>query len=189
MFTIQETVMRTLLCILAVCISTRASAQDLPKPGRAHALFARDAGTWDCDVKMFFQGPQGPPTESKGVEVNELVSGDLYMQSSFTGQMRDQRFEGHSLMGYDPRSKQYVGTWVDNFTSIPTQFKGEYDEQAKTLTVRSIVVDGSGQEIKQKQITTWLDESKKKWEIFMVVDADGKEVEIKLMEMTATKRK
>ena len=181
--------MRTLLCILAVCISAGASAQDLPKPGKAHKLFAREAGTWDCEVKMFYQGPEGPPTLSKGVEVNELVSGDLYIQTSFTYQMRGRKFEGHSLMGYDPHSKKYVGMGVNNFTSIPTQLKGEYDENAKTLTIRSIVVDGSGKELKQKQITTWLGESKKKFEIFLVVDAGGKEIDVKLMEMIAKKRK
>ncbi len=181
--------MRTLLCMLAVCISTSAGAQDLPKPGKAHALFARDAGTWDCDLKMFFQGPQAPPTEFKGVEVNKLVSGDLYLQTSFKCQMGDRSFEGHSLMGYDPRSKKYVGTWVDNFTSIPSRIKGEYDQDARTFTVHKAVVDASGKELKSKQITTWLDESRKKTEIFLVVQAGEKEINIKLMEMLAKKRK
>ena len=181
--------MRILLGILAVCVSTRAGAQDLPKPGKAHLLFASDAGTWDCDVKMFFAGPAGPPIESKGVEVNQLVSGDLYLQTSFTYQLGRVKFEGHGLMGYDPRTKQYVGTWVDNFTPIPTQFHGEYNEKTKTLTVHSVVADGRGQELKQKQITTWLDESTKKFTIFLIVDAGGKETDVKLMEMTAKKRK
>ncbi len=57
------------------------------------------------------------------------------------------------------------------------------------MTAYSLVVDDSGKELKQKQITTWLDESKKKLEIFLVVDAGGKEIDIKLMEMTAEKRK
>ncbi len=178
-----------LFCMAAVCISTFANAQDLRKPGEAHQLFARDAGTWDCDVKMFHKGPKGPPTKSKGVEVNQLVCGGLYMQTSFTFQDRDRKFEGHSLMGYDPRSKKYVGTWVDNFTSVPSQIKGVYNKKAKTLTVHSVVVDGSGNEIKSKQITTWLDESRKKLEIFMVVEVGDKAIDIKLMEMMAKKRK
>jgi hypothetical protein len=105
----------------AAYVPTLASAQPQPKPGKAHALLARDAGTWDCNIKMFFQGPSGPPAEFKGVEVNKLVSGGLYLQTSFTYPMGGRgAFEGHSLMGYDPRSKKYVGTWVDNFTSAAT---------------------------------------------------------------------
>ncbi|MCH7688437.1 MAG: DUF1579 family protein, partial [Planctomycetes bacterium] len=137
----------------------------------------------------FFKGPQGPPTESKGVEVNKLVSGDLYLQRSFTYLMRDRRFEGHSLMGYDPRSKKYVGTWVDNFSSIPSQFTAEYDEKAKTLTVHRTAVDGSGKQLETRQVTTWLDDSNKKFEIFLIVEAGGKKIDIKLMEATAKKRK
>jgi hypothetical protein len=51
------------------------------------------------------------------------------------------------------------------------------------------VVGGNGNEFKSKQTTTWIDDSNKKLEIFIVVEADGKNMEVKLMEMTATKRK
>jgi hypothetical protein len=80
---------------------------------------------------MFFRGPDSPPAAFKGVEVNKLVSGDLYLQTSFKCPMGDRgEFEGHSLMGYDPRSKKYVGAWVDNFTSVPSQLTGEFNEQS-----------------------------------------------------------
>jgi hypothetical protein len=163
-------------------------AQEAPKPTAAHALLASNVGTWDCDVNLYFRGPQSPPTEVKGVEENKLLGGGLYLQRSFTYPMRNRQFEGHLLMGYDPRSKKYVGTWVDNFTSVPSQVQGDYDENAKTLTVRNAVVDRSGNELKQKQVTTWLEDSKKKLEIYLIVEAGGKETEIKLMEMVATKR-
>ncbi|MEX2142160.1 MAG: DUF1579 domain-containing protein [Pirellulales bacterium] len=178
-----------LLWLVVVCIPTLVVAQ-ANRPGKAHELLASEAGTWDCEVKMFFQGPGRPPTEFKGVEVNKLVSGGLYLQTSFTYPMGDRgEFEGHSLMGYDPRVKKYVGTWVDNFTSVPSPINGEYDEKSKTMTVRSTVVDGSGKELKSKNVTTWLDDSRKKFAAFLIVEAGGKETEVKLMEMTATKRK
>jgi hypothetical protein len=98
-------------------------------------------------------------------------------------------FEGHGLIGYDPRSKKYVGTWVDNFSAVPTQYQAEWDEGAKTMTAHSTVVDGNGQELKQKQVTTWVDESTKKFAVFLLVEAGGREMELKLMEMTARRRK
>lgn len=178
-----------LLCVAAGCLSTVTSAADHPKPGDAHKVFARDAGTWDCEVKMFFRGPNSPPAVFTGVEVNKVVSGDLYLQTSFKCQMGDRgEFEGHSLVGYDPRLKKYVGTWVDNFTAVPSQINGEYNENEKLFTSRRVVVDGSGNEQKSKDVTTWLDESTKKLEIFLVVEADRKEIEVKLMEMIAKKR-
>jgi hypothetical protein len=175
---------------IAVVLPTSAVAQPTPKPGKPHELLASDAGTWDCEVKMFLRGPQAPPTEFKGVEVNKLVSGGLYLQSSFTYAMGNRGgFEGHSLMGYNPRTKKYVGTWVDNFTSVPSEIDGEYDEKSKTLTIHSTVVDGQGNEMKSKNTTTWLDDSKKQFAAFLIVEAEGKNMEVKLMEMTATKRK
>jgi hypothetical protein len=170
-------------------IPSRAEAQNLVQPGKPHELLAREAGTWDCDIKMFFRGPAAPPAEFKGVEVNELVSGGLYLRTSFNYPMGNRgEFEGHALIGYDPRSKKYVGTWVDNHTTVPSQVQGEYDENSKTMTDRRTVVGGGGNEFKSKQVTTWLDDSNKKLEIFIIVEADGKDTEIKLMEMTATKR-
>jgi hypothetical protein len=171
-------------------ISLSVEAQFPAKTDKPHELFSRDAGTWDCQVKMFFRGPAGPPVEFKGVEVNELVSGGLYQRTSFKYSMGNRgEFEGHALVGYDPRIQKYVGTWVDNRTTVPSRIEAEFDESEKTMTDRRTVVDGRGKEFKSKQITTWLDDSSKKLEIFMTVEADGKETDIKLMEMIATKRK
>jgi hypothetical protein len=178
------------VALLAGLFPTFAAAQPTPKPGKPHELLARDAGTWDCDVKMFLGGPGAPASEFKGVEINKLVSGGLYLQSSFEFSMGDRgKFEGHSLMGYNPRTKRYVGTWVDNFTSVPSEINGEYDEKSKTLTITSTVVDTQGNEMKSKNTTKWLDDSKKEFAAFLLVNAGGQDMEIKLMEMTATKRK
>jgi hypothetical protein len=42
--------------------------------------------------------------------------------------------------------------------------------------------------LKSKNVTTWLDDAKKKFEAFLIVEAGGQETDVKLMEMTATKR-
>jgi hypothetical protein len=182
--------MRAFLCLSAICFATGAASQTATKHQPAHDLIAKEAGTWDCDVKMYLKGPKAEPSEFKGVEVNTLVSGGLYVQTSFKFKMGNAReFEGHSLIGYDPRAKAYVGTWVDNLTTIPRQIKGEYNEAVKTLTTRSTVVDNAGKEIQSKEITTWLDDAKKKTEIFMIIDIGGKQTDVILMESTATKRK
>jgi hypothetical protein len=189
--------MRTVNCAIAasvMCLLAAAGAQaqdaPMPKPGKPHEVFAKDAGTWDCDVKMYFAGPDMPPSEFKGLEVIELVSGDMYLRSTFTCKMGDAGdFEGHSLMGYDPRTKKYVGTWVDNFTSAPSALEGEYDEAAKTLTIHSSVVDEGGETLNSKQVTTWSDDSSKKFEVFLVVEAGDEKIDVKLMDMTAKKRK
>lgn len=184
--------MRMLVTLLAVsALSAQLSAQELPnpKPTKAHEVLARDAGHWDSEVSMFFAGPDAPPAKYKGVEVVELVSGGLFSRTTFKCQMGEREFEGHGLVGYDPRTKEYTGLWVDNFTSTPTSLKGKYDEEKKTLTMHLTLMDEAGREIKQKQLTTFVNENTKTFQIFLLVDAGGQELEIKVMEMTAKKRR
>jgi hypothetical protein len=160
----------------------------IPKPSDAHKILANDAGTWDTVVKMFFEGSTSPPVEYKGVETAELVRSGLYLRTIAKCKMGDQDYEGHTLVGYNPRSKEYTGTSVNNFVAAPIQMKGTYDAEKKTLTMLSAVVDGKGNEIKQKEVTKFIDDKTKTFTSFMLVDAGGKEMAIKLMEVTAKKR-
>lgn len=183
---LQQTVLAVLVC------SSPILAQEIerPKPTAAHQILAEDAGTWDCKVNMYFQGPDGPPARSQAVEVTELVSGGLYSKSAFHGKMGTEDFEGHGLLGYDPRSKEYVGTWVDNFTAVPTSMRGKYDPKTKQLTLFSkIVIPETGDELQQKQITTYVDDNTKKFEIYLLIGEGDQQQAIKLMEMTAKRRK
>lgn len=184
--------MRITLPLVFVCLAAVVNAQGFPtpKPSENHKVLSADEGTWDCKVKMFLQGPSGPPTEFEGTEVNRVICGGLYVETDFTCKMGDQLFEGHGLMGYNPREKAYTGTWVDNFTAAPSQLSGKYDKDSKTLTITSEVYDEStDQMLTQKQVTKWIDESTKDFKIFLVVKAGEKTMDVKIMEMEAKKLK
>jgi len=137
---------------------------------------------------MYLQGPDGPATEYKGVETIEMVAGDRFSKSEFVCKFGDRDFEGHSLLGWDPQKEKYTGLWVDSFNAAPTAMTGTYDREKKTLTMHSTVVDGSGNELKQKQVTTYLDENKKRFESYLIVEQGGRPLEVKLMEITSTRR-
>jgi len=180
--------MKLFALLLTFILPAIAYSQELPnpQPTKAHQMLAEEAGAWECHVKMYFQGPLGPASEFEGREVNKLVSGGLFLQTTFTCDMGERTFEGHSLLGYDPRKEQYTGVWVDNFTSVPTPQAGIYDAEKKTFTVLSSAFDpDTKSEMKQKQITTWTDKDNKHFVIYILVEAEGKTVEVKLMEMTA----
>lgn len=183
--------MRAIAFIPLLLFSPSLFAQGFPqpKPGAAHKIFAHDAGTWDCEVKMYMAGPEGPPVTFKGVEKNELVSGDLYLLSEFKAKMGEQDFEGRALMGYNPKSKKYEGTWADSFTSAPSQMTGEFDDESRVMTLLCKVQDESGEEMLQKQVTKYHDDDTKTFTLYLVVDEGGKTSDLKVMEMTAKKRK
>ena len=177
----------TLSMIALLVAAAHASGQDFPapKPGEGQKIFVEDVGTWDAVMKMYFEGPQGPAVEYKGVEVNELVSGGLFLKTSFKAKMGDVDFEGHGLVGYDEETKEYLSTWVDTFSATPTQTKGTWDAETKTLTVFNTVDGPDGAQMKMKQVTTRTGPGTKKMEHFLLLGDQA----VKLMELVATKRK
>lgn len=172
--------------LLLVSSASLAIAQGFPtpRPTEAHAVLAKEAGTWDGKVKMFFAGPDGPVAEFTAVETNTLVNNGLHVRTEFTMKMGETTFEGHGLTGWDPKSKTYLGTWTDTFTTTPVRSTGTYDAKTKTFTVESSVVDEAGNEVEQLQTTKFTDADTKVFTIFHMTD--GKRM--KLMEMTAKRR-
>lgn len=159
-----------------------------PKPGPEQKVLAKDVGTWKGKVKMFLQGPDGPPTVYEGTETNQLISGDLFLKSEFQCKMGDRQFEGHGILGFDASKERYTGVWVDNFTSAPTHMTATYDKAKRTMVTRSTIIDDSGNELLQKQVTTWAEDEKSKvFSIFLIINDGDKEVDVKLMEMEAKK--
>jgi len=182
---------RLITCVVVPAFSAALLAQ-APATTQAtdpYKPFADDAGTWDANVNMYFGGPNKSPTESKGIETTELVGGGKASRTTFKYKMRNRPFEGHGLYGYDARTKEYTGLWVDNFAAAPSLMKGTYDPAQKTLTLLSTSVDGAGTEMKVKHVAKHIDERTKTLEIFMIVDAPGgKTQDLLLMSMTAKKR-
>src|SRR5580692_10622765 len=78
-----------------------------PAPGPEHRVFEKDVGTWDADVEV--RMPGAPLQTSRGVAVNRLVCGGLWLVGDFRNETSG--FEGHGVYGYDPQTKKYVGTW------------------------------------------------------------------------------
>ena len=67
--------MSAAFCLAVLTCGYRTSAETTDQPMKPKDLLAREAGTWDCDIRMYFKGPQAPPTEYKGVEENTLLCG------------------------------------------------------------------------------------------------------------------
>lgn len=176
--------------LAAILIDMPAGAQETPatKPADFRKVFAEEAGTWDAVVKSYFRGPDGPVTESIGVETSETICGGAGLRTKFTFKLKSLGFEGHGLIGYDPRLKEYTATRVSNFVPTPYPSRGQYDAPGKTLTMFSTITDQAGKEQRQKQVTKFVDGTTKTIEIFDLVEKNGEKQEVKLMEMTLKKR-
>jgi hypothetical protein len=182
---------RTLACLAASILTASAMAQDQPKivkPTAEHEILAADVGTWDATIKTFMGGPGSEPSVSKGVEVNELMAGGLWILSRFEGTFGPAKFEGRGQFGYDPVKKKYVGTWVDSMSPTLSVLEGNYDAKTRTMTY---VGDGYDPDHKakytQKMVTTTKDDGTRVFSLYMKFE--GEPSEAKFMEITYTKRK
>jgi Protein of unknown function (DUF1579) len=71
---------RTLAFLAASFLTALAMAQEpppAPKPLPEHKILAADVGTWDATIKTYMGGPGSEPAVSKGVEVNEVLTGGM----------------------------------------------------------------------------------------------------------------
>jgi hypothetical protein len=181
---------RVLSCLAALFLGTSAMAQEPPpiqKPLPEHKILAADVGTWDATIKTYMGGPNAEPSVSKGTEVNEVLSGGLWVLSKFEGDFGGMKFEGRGQFGFDPVKKKYTGTWIDSTSTILSVLEGEYDAKTKTMTY---VGDGydPGQKAKftQKMVTTLKDDGTRVFTLYMKFE--GQPAEAKFMEITYTKR-
>lgn len=171
-------------------VTMQALAQDDPKPKTLgpKIVLAQFAGTWDAEVKSYFKGPDGPVTESRGVETTEAIAGGAALRTSFKFKLQGIGFAGHGLIGFDARAKEFTATHVSNFVTTPYQSRGQYDAERKTLTMLNIIVDASGKEQRQKEVITIVDENTKTIVFYDLVEKNGEKQEVKLMEITLKKQ-
>ncbi|GAC1466203.1 MAG: hypothetical protein NVSMB9_06510 [Isosphaeraceae bacterium] len=183
------------MALALVGISRMATAQEqggeahVPRPTAEHKVLTADEGTWDASVKTFLGGPNAEPMVSKGVEINKVMTGGLWLLSQFEGEFGGTSFEGRGQFGYDSLKKTYVGSWIDSMSPTLSVLEGSYDAKTRTMT---FVGDGVDPRTKakytQKMVTTRKDDGTRVFTLSMKSDQTGGQ-EAKFMEITYTKRK
>jgi hypothetical protein len=107
---------------------------DMPKPGAAHKLLERIAGTWTGEETMMPSpwDPKGCKTTAKIVSRVALsgfaVVGDY--QQFREGKLT---FEGHSVWTYDAAQSCYLLHWWDSMGQAVNLFKGNFNGDTLTM--------------------------------------------------------
>jgi hypothetical protein len=97
-----------------------------------------EAGEWEDHVSVYENGPDQPPTEVIGAEVNTLmrnIKGDAWIAHSYNAIFHGFPFAQHGIWGYDPNTDNYHGSFVKTVQSNLSVFEGDYDETTHTLTL------------------------------------------------------
>ena len=153
-------------------------------PGEPHKKLASMVGTWNATVKMW-NAPDAEPAVSKGVSTSTWVLGGRFVQEKFTGSFMGMPFNGMGYTGYDNVTKQYIGSWMDTFSTgmMVSTGKAEGDTYSFTSKMPDPV---SGQMVDTTTKVTVVGKDKHVMEMW-APGPDGKQ--FRMMEITYTRKK
>lgn len=125
------------LAILFVSVLSVAGQEAPPmeQPTDQHEWLKKFVGTWDTESKAI-SAPGEPGFECNGTITSRSV-GDFWIVNEMKASLGGTEFSGIQTIGYDAKSKKYVGTWVDSMNSHMWKYEGTVSEDGATLTLNA----------------------------------------------------
>jgi hypothetical protein len=155
------------------------------QPGEHHEHLKATVGTWETSAKAW-PAPGAEPMTMSGTMESHWILGGRFLQSTYSGSIMGTEFTGMAIDGYDNFQKKYVGSWRDTMGTMTMLFEGHCEQDGKVrIMIGEFVDPASGQKMKNKGVTTILDENTYRYESYMVLP-DGSE--FKNMELVATRK-
>jgi hypothetical protein len=124
--------------LLAVCASSLLMAQeipDFPKPVKEHDLLKQFAGEWETTAESV--GAPGMPGMKCTGKINAKMLGGFWVVSEVETDMMGTKINAIQTIGYDEKSKKYVGTWVDSMLNHLWKLEGTLDPTGRILTLEA----------------------------------------------------
>jgi hypothetical protein len=183
----------TLLALIAAGTSTQAGdkkkdAGGPPKVerGAEHNFLQSLEGTFDAKVK-YYTDPSKAPVETTGVMTRKMILGGNFLQETFKGEFFGSTFNGMGVVGYDANTKKYTNVWFDSMSTSMTQLHGSLDADKKIFTMVGDDIDpNTKKKMKARDVLKIIGADTQTFE--MLRQPDGAPAEIKVMEITYTRR-
>ena len=106
------------------------------EPSKEHQWLQRLVGEWTSEAEMNMK-PDEPPVKSHGTESVRSLGG-LWILAEGQGEMPGGDAATMIMtLGYDPRKKRYVGTWVGSMMTHMWVYDGAVDAAGSTLVLDS----------------------------------------------------
>ena len=109
-----------------------AEWQMVNQKGPEHAHFAKMAGAWKTEMKMWM-APETEPMIAPGTAEFRLILDGRYVEEKYVCGFMGQPFEGRGYEGYDQVKKKYVSVWMDSMSTWPSIARGNRDESGKNV--------------------------------------------------------
>jgi hypothetical protein len=178
----------TMLAVMTMVLAGGVWAADtpqMPKPTKEHEWLKQLEGEWVTDFECVM-APGQPPVKCNGTETVRSLGG-FFTVGEMKADMMGTPMTGIMTLGYDPKAKKYVGSWVCSMEGHFWQYEGTLDASGKVLTLNTEGPDMSAPgkmckmkdviEIKDKNhrvLTSHMQGPDGKWTQFMTISARRK---------------
>ena len=119
--------------VLSFFVTAFTSAQEMPKPDKAHDWLKKFAGDWEVENEGSMG--EGQPTMKLKGTMNSQMIGGFWVQNVIKGEVTGIKIHGVQTIGYSAKKKKYVGTWVDGMNDHLWRYEGSIDDSGKKLTL------------------------------------------------------
>lgn len=153
-------------------------------PGAPHKALAATVGTYDVKVKSWSQ-PGGPATEETGTATRTMALDGRVLVEDFKGSMMGMPFTGQGMHGFDNVTGKHWSTWTDSMSTGLMVSEGTCDEKNACTFTGSWNDPVKKGPVTSRMTSRWTSPTTEVFEMYGP-GRDGKE--IKMMEMTYTKR-
>lgn len=124
----------SLIALLAVAVVAQ-DAPTSPPPEKEHEWLKQLVGEWESEMETA-SVPGMPAMKCTGTMKTRTLGG-YWIVSDVHNDMMGQKVDAVQTVGYDPKAKKYVGTWVDSMFNHLWKYEGTVDDTGKILTLEA----------------------------------------------------
>lgn len=123
---------------VGLSLPARSVAQEAPpvaEPTREHQWLHQFVGEWEVESELN-TGPDQPAMTSKGT-IRARKLGEFWVISEMNADIMGTHITALQTLGYDAKTKKFIGTWVDSILDLMWKYEGTVDPDQKTLTMEA----------------------------------------------------
>ena len=130
----------------AACAQAPAPSEPAAARPDPRAILAMEAGTWDAAITFPSQQEGVAAQTARGVQVNELRSGGMWMLNRFS--VEGTPYEGTGIWGADRTTGRFSGVWTDNNDAQIRADDGRWDAETRTMTWTADMAQPDGRHVR-----------------------------------------
>jgi hypothetical protein len=157
-------------------------------PGEAHRMLNDFVGAWETTTSTWMEGPDKPPSTTRGMAENKWVMEGRFVQQDYKGDMMGKPMTGLGLTGYDNMNKKYVSFWIDNMGTAMSTMEGTFDRDGKVLSLYGKMDEPMTGE-HDKMVKYVLRKINKDKHVFEAHDLSRGDMNTKMFEVVYTRKK